>query len=121
LYICAFDGRIYRFTPTVGTSTGDAEVPETPSRLFPNHPNPFRDTTTIPYTLDRSAPVQIAVYDAQGRHIRTLADDLLPAGNHTARWDGLTEEGAPLADGVYYLRLTIAGLSIASQGMVLAR
>jgi len=121
LYICAFDGRIYRFTPTVDTSTGEAELPETPSRLYPNHPNPFRDATTIPYALGRSAPVQLTVYDAQGRHVRTLADGLLPAGEHAARWDGLTEEGTPLADGVYYLRLTIAGTAVASQGMVLAR
>ena len=119
LYICAFDERIYRFTPTVSTAIVQAEVPAAPARLRTNHPNPFRDATTITYALDEAASVELAVYDAQGRRVRTLAHGLRQAGEHAVRWDGRTDEGLRSAGGVYFLRLLVAGVVAASRQMVL--
>ncbi len=121
LYICAFDGRIHRFVPTVSTNTGEAAVPEAPVRLHPNHPNPFHDATTIAYTLDRAAPVDLAVYDVQGRRVRTLTSGIRQPGEHTVRWDGHDDEGTRAAGGVYFLRLLVAGVVAASRQLVLVR
>jgi glucose/arabinose dehydrogenase len=119
LYICSYDGRIYRFVPTVSTQTGEVVEPETSIFLHTNHPNPFHDATTISYTLDRLAPVNLAVYDVQGRRVRTLTSGLRPAGEHAVRWDGLDDEGVPAAGGVYFLRLLVAGALAASGQLVL--
>ena len=119
LYICAFDGRIYRFTPTVGTNIAEEAVPEASIRLHPNHPNPFHDATTIAYTLDHAAPVDLAVYDVQGRRVRTLTNALRQPGEHTVRWDGRDDDGARAAGGVYFLRLLVAGTVAASRQLVL--
>lgn len=121
LYICAFDGRIYRFVPTVSTSVGEAEVPERSLRLSPAHPNPFRDATTITYTLDHSAAVDLAVYDARGRRVHTLAAGEQQAGEHRVRWNGHADDGLRLAAGIYFARLLVAGVVEASRQMVLVR
>ena len=121
LYICAFDGRIYRFAPTVNTAIARNEVPAAPARLRANHPNPFRTSTTIPYVLDRAAPVEVAVYDARGRRVRTLASGPRPAGEHAVRWDGRADDGLRSAGGVYFVRLLVAGIVAASRQVVLVR
>ncbi len=120
LYICAFDGRIYRFAPT-STGVAEADVPEGPAVLRGNHPNPFRNTTTITYVLDQAAPVMLAVYDVQGRHIRTLAEGIQQSGKHAVGWDGYGEDGHWAAGGVYFLRFVVAGVVAASRPMVLVR
>lgn len=65
-------------------------------------PNPFNPATNIAFTTDAPGPVQLAVYDVQGRLVRTLADEDLPAGRHASRWDGRTDTGAAAASGVYF-------------------
>ncbi len=121
LYFCAFDGRIYRFTSAAGTRTGEADVPETPSRLRPGHPNPFRATTTVAYALARAAPAELAVFDAWGRRVRTLARGVHPPGEYAARWDGRDEQGVPSAGGVYFFLLSVAGAPVASRPVVRLR
>ncbi len=121
LYFCAFDGRIYRFTSAAGTRTGEADVPETPSRLRPGHPNPFRAATTVAYSLARAAPAELAVFDAWGRRVRTLARGVHPPGEYAARWDGRDDQGMPSAGGVYFFLLSVAGAPVASRPVVRLR
>jgi glucose/arabinose dehydrogenase len=121
LYFTAFDGRIYHFTSATGSATGEADVPDAPATLHPNHPNPFAESTTITYTLDRAAPVELAVYDVQGRRVRTLAAGMQPSGTHTQQWDGRDAQGTRLADGLYVYRLLLGTAIVASRQMVLVR
>ena len=122
LYFCAFDGQIYRFTPTVSTNIAEeAAAPEAAVRLHPNHPNPFHAATTIAYTLDHAASVDLAVYDVQGRRVRTLTSGLRQPGQHTLRWDGHDDDGARAAGGVYFVRLLVEGVVAASRQLVLVR
>ncbi len=72
-------------------------------------PNPFRDGTTVGFTLPAASRVRIAVYDAAGRRVRDLLDQDLPAGSHAAHWDGRTEGGRLAAGGVYFLQLATPG------------
>jgi hypothetical protein len=65
------------------------------------HPNPFNPRTAIRFDLPNAGPVRLSVYDAAGRHIRTLVDGDLPAGAHEATWDGRDSSGRGVASGSY--------------------
>ncbi len=71
-------------------------------RLHRNHPNPFNPTTTIGYTLERPARVDLAVYDIGGRLVRRLAMGWREAGTHETRFDATR-----LPAGVYFCRLQV--------------
>jgi hypothetical protein len=85
-------------------------VGETPTalRLEQNVPNPFNPVTTIRYTLDRSGPTTLRVYDVRGARVRTLVDGEQGSGPHAIQWDGSDDRGVRLASGVYFCRLETA-------------
>lgn len=93
---------IARFNFAVGTSVETETVP-TSLTVEPAYPNPFRTATALTYTLSRSGPVDVAVFDLLGRRVATLAEGIRPAGRHRAVW-----EAATLPPGLYLLRLTTA-------------
>ena len=92
----------------------DAELPPA-SLLASNYPNPFNSSTTITYTLDRSGPVELNVYDLTGRVVSILADGVRPAGNHTVRFNA---DGFPTGTYLYRLR---TGTETLTQTMTLVR
>ena len=120
LYICAFDGLLYRFAPT-NTSTGAADVPEASAHIVSNHPNPFREETTIRYVLDDSYPIDLAVYNMQGRRLHSLETGMMEAGEYHVRWDGHNGDGHRLAAGVYTIRLMTGDHVHSSRQVVLLR
>ena len=75
-----------------------------------NAPNPFNPRTTFTYRLSNEGAVRLAVYDAQGREVATLVDEVQRAGTHSVSWDARTERAAPLASGIYFARLESGGL-----------
>jgi hypothetical protein len=95
---------------------------ESPSgvRFHPSRPSPFSSSTYLGFTLPRAEHVHLAVYDLDGRRVRTLTDRPLDAGTHQLTWDGCNEEGAPLAPGVYFVRLE-AGTVSRQQKVILMR
>lgn len=59
------------------------------------------------YKLDRDATdVKLEVLDSKGRVVRSIAPTDNKAGEHTLTWDGKSTEGATLAAGSYFLRVT---------------
>jgi len=77
-------------------------------RLLPNAPNPFNPRTTLRFELDRDAPVELEIYDARGRRVRSLVrGEMLPAGSHRITWRGCDDAGMPIASGVYRARLRV--------------
>jgi hypothetical protein len=68
-------------------------------------PNPFRQGTTMQFVLDRPGPVDLSVYDAQGRVVAVLADHVFAAGPHLVDWDGRTTDGSRAVAGTYFVRL----------------
>ena len=83
-------------------------VPEAASglRLRPNQPNPFNPRTMV--TLEVPAggsQIHLAVYDVQGRLVRSLVRGYLTAGAHEYVWDGRNERGEAMGSGVYLARL----------------
>jgi FlgD Ig-like domain len=71
-------------------------------------PNPFSSRSTIRFSLAKSAEVELAVYDLNGRSVRTLRHGPMAAGLHALEWDGRDASGREAAHGIYFVRL-IAG------------
>lgn len=68
-------------------------------------PNPFRAGMAISFALPVAGPVAITLFDVQGRRVAGLGADWLDAGERTLRWNGRDDAGAPVAGGVYFVRL----------------
>ena len=84
------------------------KLPLIPSfTLSQNFPNPFNPVTTINFTLDQSAALNLVVYDLKGRLIRTLKSEYFTMGNHQTVWDGKNEQGQPITTGIYFCHLSI--------------
>lgn len=91
-----------------------AAVDDGPSRtrvaLRQNVPNPFNPLTLISFDLPRSGQVNLSVYDVAGRHVRTLVDGGLAAGEHSFSWSGVDERGRQVSAGIYLYHLRGLGL-----------
>jgi hypothetical protein len=70
-------------------------------------PNPFRESTTVRYTLPEATDVRVQVFDLLGRRVATLTDERQTSGTHTLRWQGTNAGGAPIASGMYFIRMTL--------------
>ena len=88
--------------------------------LKPNYPNPFNPETTISFSLPVNSEVNVAVYNMNGRKIKSLMTGFNSAGWYNLNWDGLDDYGDPVASGVYLLKLK-AGTFVSSQKMTLMR
>lgn len=121
LYLCVFDGKIYRFTPT---ATGNDPEPSVRPQIFElgqNYPNPFNPTTEIPYRLQRAAQVSIVIFDSNGKLVKTLVDSMVSAGAHTVVWDGTAADSRELSGGIYFCRLKADNSVIQTRKMVLLK
>jgi hypothetical protein len=92
----------------------ETSLPPAALRIAGNVPNPFNPTTTLRLEVpfrQGGAPlgVELVVFDAQGRPVRSLWRGGLAAGQHLVTWDGRDDAGNPVASGVYIARLTADG------------
>jgi hypothetical protein len=88
--------------------------------LYQNYPNPFNPMTTISFELHQSAHVHLAVYNIEGKLVRTLVDKTIGKGLDRVTWDGSDSYGNPVASGIYFCRL-YAGDNNLTRKMVLIR
>lgn len=68
-------------------------------------PNPFNPRTEISYAVARAGQVELEVFDARGRKVRTLLGGHHEVGLYRSVWDGTDRSARPAASGVYYLKL----------------
>ncbi len=71
-------------------------------------PTPTRGATTFRLALASPSAVELGVFDATGRQVRSLFDGLLDAGAHALAWDGRDANGHEVAPGVYFVRAVSA-------------
>jgi hypothetical protein len=74
--------------------------------LAQNYPNPFNPTTTIRFTLNRSAQVVLNVYNVLGQKVVTLLNEQMSAGEHQVEFNGQN-----LPSGTYFYELKVEGKS----------
>jgi hypothetical protein len=101
--------------------TGE-ETPTAPAAnyLAQNYPNPFNPVTRIEYGLAAPAEVRLRIYDAAGRLVRVLVNEVRTAARHVELWDGRDGRGAAVASGIYFYRLD-AGAFTETRKIVLLR
>jgi hypothetical protein len=87
--------------------------------LSQNFPNPFNPSTSIRFALPKAGHVKIEVFNVLGQRVTTLLDQPMPAGYHTAVWDG-TSSRKQVASGVYFYRL-VTEVYQASRKMMLLK
>jgi hypothetical protein len=73
--------------------------------LVGNYPNPFNPSTTIQYNVGNTANVSLAIYDVLGQRVRTLVSGLQSAGAYDVVWDGRSDMGYQVANGLYFYEL----------------
>jgi hypothetical protein len=101
------------FKVRVITEGGGATAVDLPSLVadLAAFPNPFNPQTTLRLVNPRAGRVSVAVYDLQGRLVRTLVAGDLPAGAHQVAWDGADAQGRRSSSGVYVARMVAGGAS----------
>lgn len=75
--------------------------------LEQNYPNPFNPSTSIRFSLEKAASVQLDVINSLGQVITTLYSGMAPGGPSVVEWDGHTASGDPVASGLYFYRLQV--------------
>jgi hypothetical protein len=72
-------------------------------------PNPFRSTTWFHYSIDGSASkrVDLRVFDVSGRLVRVLVTGYQAPGRYESVWDGRTDSGARVPDGLYFVHSAV--------------
>ncbi|MGM0485087.1 MAG: T9SS type A sorting domain-containing protein, partial [Candidatus Krumholzibacteriota bacterium] len=96
--------------PFFTVDTGDSKETPAPSGLIGSYPNPFNPSTTILYNVEKKGPVTINIYDVTGRLVKKLLDGkVIAAGRHKIRWNGVNSNGARVASGAYFCRMTASG------------
>jgi hypothetical protein len=84
------------------------------------YPNPFNPSTSVRMYIPQSSDLELAVYDVQGRKVRSLHTGGISSGWHTMVWDGRDDAGRGQASGMYFLRALSAG-EVSVQKMTLVK
>jgi hypothetical protein len=99
-WVAMVDSMLSRF----GISTAVEETtPDYISHGLEVVPNPMVYSAEIRMSLSQSTTLSISIYDACGRHVRTVCTQKTAQGLTTFIWDGRDEQGFCVRSGVYYV------------------
>ena len=82
--------------------THTLENKELTSRLLPNVPNPFSETTTIRYELKKAGLVQLKIFNMTGAQVADLVRQQQAEGSYEVLW-----QATDLPKGAYICRLGV--------------
>jgi hypothetical protein len=90
---------------------GTARVLPRSYALFPNYPNPFNPSTTIPLAIPPgiAGPASLVLFNILGQPVRTWRLRQREAGFYHVTWDGRDESGRSSGTGVYLVKLEARG------------
>ena len=101
-----FNGTVYTIESLLGMA-GSGAVPNEYA-LLPNYPNPFNPSTHIRFHLPLNGHTRLEIIDLMGRNIRSIKNNVLPAGIYDMDWDGRTNNGDMATAGIYFIRMVSA-------------
>jgi len=80
--------------------------------LAQNFPNPFNPATTISFDLASESAVTLVIYDGAGQVVRqVIQGQTYGAGQYSAQWDGLDNNGSAVGSGIYFYELNAGTFS----------
>lgn len=98
----------------VGVEEEDVALP-TMTEISNVYPNPFNGTTNINFQLNKPCDVSLKLYDIQGRHVRSLINEEMNAGQHT-----FSLEIEDLSSGTYFVQME-AGNTVSVKKVMLLK
>ncbi|HUV35731.1 MAG TPA: FlgD immunoglobulin-like domain containing protein [Patescibacteria group bacterium] len=132
------DGTIFTAKPSSELlraygASGDLPPDRLPDGSLHMYPNPFLTSLTIDVNVSGTTAYanstaanelegtsSVRVYDVKGRLVRTvLQEEILHPGSYQLDWNGLDENGAKVAPGVYYCKLQIGVRSLTKRVILL--
>jgi hypothetical protein len=91
------------------------------TKLQQNFPNPVLNSTTISFMLPvNSAKAELKIYNIKGQLVQSFIPDLSTGPLHEMQWDGKDMTEKPVANGIYFYRLTTDNKEITKK-MILLR
>ena len=93
----------YATSTTIGIN--ENTIVQTKDYLQQNYPNPFNPETTISYQLPENSKVELIIYNIKGQKVKTLVNEVLPAGEHSIIWDGKDNNGKHVVSGIYFYKM----------------
>ncbi|MFC1898047.1 T9SS type A sorting domain-containing protein [Candidatus Cloacimonadota bacterium] len=81
---------------------GENNTPQNPETFLvsQNYPNPFNPSTSISYDLPEEGLVQLEIFNVKGQLVKTLVNQLQPAGNYQVNWDASDQ-----SSGIYFYKV----------------
>ena len=91
--------------------------------LYQNFPNPFNPTTTISFftTENNEKNTDLVIYNLKGQKVKTLVNEVLPAGEHSVVWNGDDDSGKKVSSGIYFYQLKVGKDFSETKKMLLLR
>jgi hypothetical protein len=72
-------------------------------------PNPFSDHLVLEMESPQESHGEIRIFDVRGAEIRLLYHGRFQEGSGSFEWDGRNGAGVPVADGIYFVEVTLNG------------
>ena len=98
------DGEEMTFTALAGPGPAPAVNPVF-LELAPAWPKPFNPTTQVKFRAAAGEPVRCRITDVRGRQVRDLYSGVGTGNWQTLTWNGLADDGATVASGVYLIHV----------------
>jgi hypothetical protein len=99
---------------------GDPERPAV-TRLLAPFPNPIRGAGTLRFELAEAAEARLEIFDLGGRRVALVAERRFEPGRYAFTWDGRGAAGTTAGAGLYFARLSGAGISTHTARFALVR
>jgi hypothetical protein len=110
---------IYSSQMLLSGVTEDDEVKPKSFQILDISPNPFRDITSIYFSIPEEGKVKINVYNIAGRKVQSILNERLKKGYHFVLWDGRDENGHKTSSGIYFIRIKYRGETITGKVTIL--
>jgi hypothetical protein len=68
-------------------------------------PNPFSNSTSIEYQMEKAGNIDISIYDTFGKKVRSLMSGKQSAGNYSLIWDGTNDQKQYISNGIYLVKM----------------
>ncbi|WP_347839744.1 FlgD immunoglobulin-like domain containing protein [uncultured Draconibacterium sp.] len=99
---------------TIVVKQGDAKtsaesIKPLPENALKIYPNPFTSSATVEFMIDKSADIQIVIYNLFGQEVKMLTNRAYEEGIHRIKWNGNDNNGATATSGVYLCRFSKNG------------
>lgn len=72
------------------------------------------------FNLPEPSAISINIYNVTGQKVKSIREDILPAGNNTISWNGMDDNGKAVSSGMYLFKMQ-AGKYSSTKKMILMK